>query len=163
MLQDTFLFKGTVRDNIRYGKPEASDAEVERAAKLANAHSFISKLPQGYDTMLGEDGGGISQGQRQLLSIARAMLADPSILILDEATSSIDTVTEISIQDALYRLMKGRTNVVIAHRLNTVRRADLILVLVDGRIAEQGTHDQLMSRQGFYYGLHQAGKQRLAN
>ena len=163
VLQDTFLFKGTVRDNIRYGKPEASDAEVERAAKLANAHSFISKLPQGYDTMLGEDGGGISQGQRQLLSIARAMLADPSILILDEATSSIDTVTEISIQDALYRLMKGRTNVVIAHRLNTVRRADLILVLVDGRIAEQGTHDQLMGRQGFYYGLHQAGKQRLAN
>ncbi|WP_442602297.1 ABC transporter ATP-binding protein [Paenibacillus sp. KN14-4R] len=154
VLQDSFLFQGTIRDNIRYGKLTASDEEVEAAAELANAHSFIMKLPKQYETVLDQDGSGISQGQKQLLSIARSMLADPSILILDEATSSIDTITEIKIQEALYRLMQGRTNIVIAHRLNTIRQADLILVLEDGRIIEQGTHESLLQKQGFYYGLH---------
>ncbi|MFC4599855.1 ABC transporter ATP-binding protein [Cohnella hongkongensis] len=150
VLQDSFLFEGTIRDNIRYGKPEATDEEVERAARLANAHSFIDRLPGGYDKVLHGDGGGISQGQKQLLAIARAILADPAILVLDEATSSIDTVTEIKIQEGLQRLMEGRTSFVIAHRLNTIRRADQILVLKDGRLIERGSHEQLLAESGLY-------------
>jgi ATP-binding cassette, subfamily B, multidrug efflux pump len=157
VLQDTFLFQGTIRENIRYGRLDASDKDVEEAAKLANAHSFIMKLPNGYDTVLNEEGSGISQGQKQLLAIARAILANPSILILDEATSSIDTVTELKIQEALQRLMKGRTSFVIAHRLNTIRNADQILVLHDGRIVEKGTHHSLLKAKGFYYELYHAG------
>ncbi|MGO4889182.1 ABC transporter ATP-binding protein [Anaerobacillus sp. MEB173] len=154
VLQDTFLFEGTIRENIRYGKLDASDEEVERAAKLANAHSFIMKLPHQYDSFLQQDGSGISQGQKQLLSIARAILSNPSILILDEATSSIDTITEMKIQQALQRLMKGRTSFVIAHRLNTIRQADQILVLQDGCIIEKGNHHDLLDHQGFYAGLY---------
>ncbi|MGZ9585731.1 ABC transporter ATP-binding protein [Paenibacillus marinisediminis] len=150
VLQDSFLFEGSIRDNIRYGRLEASDEEVELAAKQANAHSFIMKLSDGYDTRLDTEGSGISQGQKQLLSIARAILADPAILILDEATSSIDTVTELHIQEALYRLMKDRTSIVIAHRLNTIRQADQILVLLDGRIQEKGSHSELMQQKGYY-------------
>ncbi|MGF2614915.1 ABC transporter ATP-binding protein [Rossellomorea vietnamensis] len=154
VLQDSFLFQGTIRENIRYGKLEASDLEVERAAREANAHSFIMKLPEQYDTVLSQDGGGISQGQKQLLSIARAILSDPSLLILDEATSSIDTVTEVKIQEALQRLMEGRTSIVIAHRLNTIHSADQILVLQSGRITERGSHDELLQQKGFYYELY---------
>lgn len=156
--QDVFLFEGTIRDNIRYGRLDATDEEVERAAREANAHRFIVKLPDGYDTMLRQDGSGISQGQRQLIAIARMILADPAILVLDEATSSIDTITELHIQEALYRLMAGRTSIVIAHRLNTVRRADRILVLDSGRIIEQGSHDELMALSGFYSGLVRSGR-----
>jgi len=156
VLQDSFLFEGTIRDNIRYGRLDATDAEVEAAAKLANAHGFIARLPGGYGHVLKGDGSGISQGQKQLLAIARAILADPSILVLDEATSSIDTVTEIKIQEGLYRLMEGRTSFVIAHRLNTIRKADQILVLKDGRIIERGNHSQLLAAGGFYSSLHQA-------
>nr|WP_240515471.1 ABC transporter ATP-binding protein [Fictibacillus aquaticus] len=155
VLQDPFLFQGTIRENIRYGRLEASDEEVEQAAVMANAHSFIMKLPEQYETVLKQEGGGISQGQRQLLSIARAMLADPSILLLDEATSSIDTITELKIQDALKRLFQGRTSFVIAHRLNTIQRADQIIVLHDGTIAEKGTHDELLCMKGHYYDLYQ--------
>lgn len=154
VLQDSFLFQGTIRENIRFGRLSASDAEVEEAAKLANAHSFIVRLEGGYDKMLGVGGEGISQGQKQLLAIARAILADPSILVLDEATSSIDTVTEIKIQDGLQRLMQGRTSFVIAHRLGTVRQADKILVLKEGRLIEQGTHESLLRQGGFYSQLH---------
>lgn len=154
VLQDSFLFQGTVRENIRYGRLDATDQEVEEAAMLANAHSFIQKLPDQYNTILGQDGGGISQGQKQLLSIARAILADPAILILDEATSSIDTITELKIQEALGRLMKGRTSFVIAHRLNTIQKADQILVLQDGKITEKGPHAELLKQKGFYYGLY---------
>jgi ATP-binding cassette, subfamily B, multidrug efflux pump len=154
VLQDTFLFEGTIRDNIRYGRLDASDESVEQAAKWANAHSFITKLPNGYDTVLKQDGSGISQGQKQLLAIARAMVANPSILILDEATSNIDTMTEMKIQEALERLMKGRTCFVIAHRLNTVQNADRILVLNEGKIIEQGTHESLLKAKGFYYDLY---------
>jgi len=150
VLQDSFLFEGTIRDNIRYGKLEATDEEVERAAKLANAHSFIARLPGGYGKVLHGDGGGISQGQKQLLAIARAILADPAILVLDEATSSIDTVTEIKIQEGLQRLMEGRTSFVIAHRLNTIRRADQILVLKDGSLLERGSHEELLAQPGLY-------------
>ncbi|ODA15525.1 multidrug ABC transporter ATP-binding protein [Geobacillus thermoleovorans] len=154
VLQDTFLFAGTIRDNIRYGRLEATDEEVEEAARQANAHSFIMKLPDGYDTVLAPGGGGISQGQRQLLAIARAMIADPAILILDEATSNIDTVTEVRIQEALARLMNGRTCLVIAHRLNTIQHADRILVLNEGKVIEQGTHEELLAAKGFYFQLY---------
>ncbi|AYV69333.1 ABC transporter ATP-binding protein [Niallia circulans] len=155
VLQDSYLFEGTIRENIRYGRLNASDEEVEYAAKQANAHGFIEHLPEGYDTILSANGNGISQGQKQLLSISRAILADPSILILDEATSSIDTITEVKIQDALKRLMKGKTSFVVAHRLNTIKHADLILVLDKGMIAEKGSHEELLKRKGFYYELHQ--------
>lgn len=155
VLQDTYLFEGTIRDNIRYGKLNASDKEVENAAKMANAHGFISKLPDGYNTILRSNGSGISQGQKQLLSIARAILADPTILILDEATSSIDTITELKIQEALKRLMKGKTSFVVAHRLNTIKHADTILVLNHGTIIESGSHEQLVNQKGFYYELQQ--------
>ncbi|ANB60465.1 ABC transporter ATP-binding protein [Anoxybacteroides amylolyticum] len=154
VLQDVFLFQGTIRENIRYGRLEATDEEVIEAAKQANAHSFIMKLPNGYDTMLQQDGGGISQGQKQLLAIARAMIARPAILILDEATSNVDTVTELAIQDALVRLMNNRTCFVIAHRLNTIQHADRILVLQEGTIVEQGTHDSLLQKKGVYYELY---------
>ncbi|MCA1318566.1 ABC transporter ATP-binding protein/permease [Bacillus tianshenii] len=153
VLQDSFLFEGTIRENIRYGKLTATDEEVEEAAKLANAHSFIKKLPGQYDFKLKQDGSGISQGQKQLLSIARAVLANPTILVLDEATSSIDTITEMKIQEALQRLMEGRTSFVIAHRLNTIQKADQILVLKEGEIIEKGSHDELLGEQGFYYEL----------
>ncbi|WP_100406332.1 ABC transporter ATP-binding protein [Bacillus solitudinis] len=151
VLQDSFLFEGTVRENIRYGRLNATDEEVEEAAKFANAHSFVSKLSKGYDTLLLQDGSGISQGQKQLLTIARALLANPAILVLDEATSSVDTVTEIKIQEALLRLMKGRTSFVIAHRLNTIRQADQIFVLVGGKLIERGTHHELLDCKGYYY------------
>ncbi len=154
VLQDSLLFQGTVRENIRYGKLDATDDEVEKAAKMANAHSFIMKLPQQYDTVLKGDASGISQGQRQLLSIARAFLADPSILILDEATSSIDTITEMKIQEALQTLMEGRTSFVVAHRLNTIQQADQILVLDEGSIIEKGSHEELLEQEGFYHGLY---------
>lgn len=160
VLQDTFLFRGTIRDNIRYGRLDATDEEVERAAKLANAHSFIMRLPGGYDRMLSADGGGISQGQKQLLAIARAILADPAMLVLDEATSSIDTVTELKIQEGLQSLMKGRTSFVIAHRLNTIRQADRILVLQGGRLIQQGTHGQLLEQEGLYRDLVTGGRDR---
>ncbi|MDQ0428223.1 ATP-binding cassette subfamily B protein [Planomicrobium stackebrandtii] len=150
VLQDPFLFEATVSDNIRYGKLDATDEEVVKAAKGANAHDFIEKLPDGYDTILTGDGSMISQGQKQLLSIARALIADPVILLLDEATSSIDTVTELKIQEALERLMAGRTSFVIAHRLNTVRKADLVLVMEMGRLVELGTQQQLLNENGIY-------------
>lgn len=153
VLQDTYLFSGTVRDNIRYGKLDASDEEVKRAAKIAYAHNFIKYLPQGYDTMLISGGMNLSQGQRQLIAIARAILEDPDILILDEATSSVDTMTEVQIQKGLHNLMKGRTSFVIAHRLKTIENADQILVIKDGRILEQGNHDSLMAKNGFYTSL----------
>ncbi|PGM59607.1 ABC transporter ATP-binding protein [Bacillus sp. AFS053548] len=153
VLQDSFLFKGTIRENIRYGRLDATDEEVEEAAKLANAHSFIMKSSKGYDTILQQDDQQISQGQKQLLSIARAILANPAILILDEATSSIDTITEIKIQEALQRLMQGRTSFVIAHRLNTIKNANQILVLKNGMCIERGSHEELIDKQGFYYEL----------
>lgn len=154
VLQDSFLFEGTIMENIRYGRLDATEEEVIEAAKLANAHSFIKKLPNRYNMILRQDGSGISQGQRQLLSIARAILANPSILVLDEATSSIDTITEMKIQEALQRLMEGRTSFVIAHRLNTIQSADLILVLKDGQIIESGSHASLLEEKGFYYELY---------
>lgn len=154
VLQDTWMFKGSVRDNIAYGKPDATDEEVVAAAKAAFAHSFIMRLPQGYDTILSEDGGNISQGQKQLLCIARAMLTKPSILILDEATSSIDTRTEVKIQKAFAEMMKGHTSFVVAHRLSTIREADCILVMRDGKIIEQGTHTELLQKNGFYHELY---------
>jgi len=154
VLQDTWLFAGTIRDNIAYGKPDASDEEVIAAAKSANAHSFIKRLPMGYNTIVTEGGGNLSQGQRQLLTIARVMLIIPPMLILDEATSSVDTRTEIKIQKAFDRLMEGRTSFIIAHRLSTIREADLILVMNKGQIVEQGTHDQLIAKGGFYNKLY---------
>jgi ATP-binding cassette, subfamily B, multidrug efflux pump len=154
VLQDTFLFSQSVMDNVRFGRPSATDEEVMAAIKLANADSFIERLPEKYQTVLGERGSGLSQGQRQLLSIARAALSDPKILILDEATSSVDTRTERLIQKAFDQLLKGRTAFVIAHRLSTIRNADMILVLKDGQIIERGVHDELLAKQGFYYDLY---------
>ena len=154
VLQDTHLFTGTVMDNIRYGKLDASEEEVYAAARLANADGFIKRLPDGYNTMLKGDGANLSQGQRQLLAIARAAIADPPVLILDEATSSIDTRTEKIVQSGMDRLMKGRTTFVIAHRLSTVRNSDCIMVLEQGRIIERGTHDQLIEQKGRYYQLY---------
>ena len=154
VLQETHLFTGTVMDNIRYGKLDATDEEVIAAAKLANAHGFIERLPQGYDTMLKGDGASLSQGQRQLLAIARAAIADPPVLILDEATSSIDTRTEKLVQEGMDKLMSGRTTFVIAHRLSTVKNSDCIMVLENGCIVERGTHDQLIEQKGKYYSLY---------
>ena len=154
VLQDVFLFSGTVMENIRYGNLEATDEDCIAAAKLANADGFIRRLPQGYDTLLSERAGNLSQGQRQLISIARAILSDPSILILDEATSSVDTRTETQIQKALQRLMEDRTSFVIAHRLSTIRKADTVLVVNHGEIVERGTHEELMEKKGFYYNLY---------
>ncbi|HNX46324.1 MAG TPA: ABC transporter ATP-binding protein [Anaerolineaceae bacterium] len=154
VLQDTFLFSGTVMENIRFGRLEATDEECVCAAELADADHFIRSLQQGYQTQLGERAGNLSQGQRQLLSIARAILADPAILILDEATSSVDTRTEARIQKSLLKLMDGRTSFVIAHRLSTIRDADVVVVIDDGRIVEQGTHDELLAKQGFYHHLY---------
>jgi ATP-binding cassette subfamily B protein len=154
VLQDMFLFSGTVMENIRYGRLDATDEEVIAAAKLANADTFIHRLPHGYQTELSERGSNLSEGQRQLLSIARAILADPSILILDEATSSVDTRTEKHIQEAMLRLMEGRTSFVIAHRLSTIREADKILVINGGEVIERGTHQELLDQQGFYHNLY---------
>ena len=154
VLQDSWLFSGTIRDNIAYGKPDATDEEVIRAAKAAHIHHFISTQPQGYDTPINEEASNISQGQKQLLTIARAMLADNPILILDEATSSVDTRTERQIQSAMATLMKGRTSFVIAHRLSTIKDADHIIVMEHGDIVEQGTHDELLSMDGHYAKLY---------
>ena len=163
VLQDTFLFSGTVMDNIRYGRLDATDAEVIEAARLANADGFVRLLPRGYQTQVSEKGHNFSQGQRQLLAIARAILADPRILILDEATSSVDTRTEIHIQEALLRLMEGRTAFVIAHRLSTIRNADQVLVIRDHRIIERGTHDELLNQGGFYHQLYMSQYERLGD
>jgi ATP-binding cassette subfamily B protein len=161
VLQDTFLFSGSVMANIRYGRLDASDEEVYAAAKLANADWFIRRLPLGYQTQVSEKGHNFSQGQRQLLAIARAVLANPRILILDEATSSVDTRTEIQIQDALLRLLEGRTAFVIAHRLSTIRQADQVLVINDGRVIERGTHESLLAQQGFYHNLYMSQYRRV--
>ena len=161
VLQDTHLFTGTIRDNIRYSKLDATDEEVEAAAKLANADYFISHLPQGYDTVITGDGGSLSQGQRQLLSIARAAIVDPPVMVLDEATSSIDTRTERIVQNGMDALMKGRTVFVIAHRLSTIRNSDAIIVLDHGQIIERGDHADLIKQKGTYYQLY-TGKLELS-
>ena len=154
VLQDVNLFTGTIMENIRYGKLDATDNECIAAAKLSNAHEFISRLPDGYQTMLTQNGSGLSQGQRQLISIARAAVADPPVMILDEATSSIDTRTEALVQAGMDNLMRGRTVFVIAHRLSTVRNSDSIIVLDHGRIIERGSHDELIANRGTYYSLY---------
>ncbi|HCL49489.1 MAG TPA: multidrug ABC transporter ATP-binding protein, partial [Clostridiaceae bacterium] len=154
VLQDTYLFSGTIKENIRYGKLDATDEEIMNAAVMANADVFIRRLPKGYDTVLSESGSNLSQGQRQLLAIARAILSNPSILILDEATSNVDTRTELHIQEAMIKLMEGRTSFIIAHRLSTIRHADTIMVIDDGRIKEKGNHDSLISQKGIYYGMY---------
>lgn len=154
VLQDTYLFTDTICENIRYGRLDATDEEIKQAAKLANAHEFIRRLPDAYDTVLTDGGGNLSQGQRQMLAIARAILANPSVLILDEATSNVDTRTEMKIQEAMQNLMKGRTNFVIAHRLSTIKNADLIAVIDYGEIIERGTHEELMNSKGFYFNLY---------
>ena len=156
VLQETWLKSGTVGENIAYGKPDATREEIIRAAKEAHCHSFIMRMPDGYDTVLGEDGGMLSQGQKQLLCIARVMLCLPPMLILDEATSSIDTRTELKIQNAFAKMMEGRTSFIVAHRLSTIREADVILVMRDGNIVEQGKHEDLLRQNGFYAKLYQA-------
>ena len=154
VLQDTWIRGGTVKENLVIGKPDASMEEVIRAAKESRAHDFVKRLPQGYDTVLSEDGGNLSQGQKQLLCITRVMLCLPPMLILDEATSSIDTRTEIKIQQAFARMMEGRTSFIVAHRLSTIREADIILVMKDGNIVEQGSHKELLAKEGFYAELY---------
>ena len=154
VLQDTWLFHGTVMENLRYGRFEATDEEVIEAAKAADAHDFIINLPQGYNTVISEDATSMSQGQKQLLTIARALIANPPMLILDEATSSVDTITENKIQKAMDLLMEGRTSFVIAHRLSTIRNADIIIVMESGKIVEQGNHNELLQKQGAYYTLY---------
>ncbi|WP_077357173.1 ABC transporter ATP-binding protein [Virgibacillus halodenitrificans] len=163
VLQDSFLFHATIMENIRYGRLEATDQEVIQAAKDANAHDFIEKLPDGYNTILDQTGSGISQGQKQLLTIARALLAEPAILVLDEATSNIDTITELKIQEALTYLMEGRTSFVVAHRLNTIQEADKIIMLEHGKIIEAGSHDELLAQKGNYYQLYQGQLLEKAN
>ena len=154
VLQDTWLKTGTIRENIAYGRPEATAEEVAEAARAVYAHGFIKRLPQGYDTVISEDGGNISQGQKQLLCITRVMLCLPPMLILDEATSSIDTRTEIKIQNAFAKMMEGRTSFIVAHRLSTIQSADVILVMKDGNIIEQGNHETLLAKGGFYANLY---------
>ena len=154
VLQETWLKKGTIRDNIIMGKPDATEEEILAAAKASHAHSFIKRLPEGYDTVITEDGGNLSQGQKQLLCITRVMLCLPPMLILDEATSSIDTRTEVRIQKAFMTMMRGRTSFIVAHRLSTIREADIILVMKDGKIIEQGNHETLLAKNGFYANLY---------
>ena len=154
VLQETWLFHGTIYENITYGKEDATREDVERVAKMAHIDSFIDSLPDGYDTVLSDDGVNISKGHKQLITIARAMLADSPMLILDEATSNVDSRTEQKIQEAMYALMEGRTCFVIAHRLSTIQNADVILVVKDGNVIEQGNHDSLMAQKGFYYSLY---------
>jgi len=154
VLQDTWLFNGTIKENIAYGKPDATEEQIQKAAKNAHVDHFVKSLPKGYDLELNEEADNISQGEKQLLTIARAMLADTPMLILDEATSSVDTRTEILIQKAMDNLMKGKTSFVIAHRLSTIRDADLILVMKDGNIVEQGKHEELLEKNGFYSSLY---------
>ena len=154
VLQDTWLKSGTIAENIAYGKPEATRAEIIEAAKAAHAHGFIKRMSDGYDTVISEDGGNLSQGQKQFLCIARVMLKLPPILILDEATSSIDTRTEIKIQEAFQKMMEGRTSFIVAHRLSTIKNADIILVMKDGNIIEQGSHESLLAQNGFYANLY---------
>ena len=156
VLQETWLKHGTIRENIAMGKPDASEEEIIAAAKASHAHGFIKRLPQGYDTVIGEDGGSLSQGQKQLLCIARVMLCLPPMLILDEATSSIDTRTELKIQNAFAKMMKGRTSFIVAHRLSTIQEADVILVMKDGKIIEKGDHETLLAMDGFYAKLYQS-------
>ena len=154
VLQETWLKEGTIRENICMGKPDATDEEIMEAAKASHAHNFIKRLPKGYDTVIAEDGGNLSQGQKQLLCIARVMLCLPPMLILDEATSSIDTRTEMKIQEAFGRMMKGRTSFIVAHRLSTIEEADIILVMKDGHVIEQGNHEELLQKNGFYAALY---------
>ena len=156
VLQETWLRSGTIRDNIVMGKPDATEEEVIAAAKASHAHSFIKRLPNGYDTVIAEDGGNLSQGQKQLLCITRVMLCLPPMLILDEATSSIDTRTEIRIQKAFAKMMQGRTSFIVAHRLSTIQEADVILVMKDGKIIEQGKHEELLAKKGFYANLYES-------
>ncbi len=156
MTQDNYLFSGTIRDNIKYGRPDATDREMLEASKAVHAHDFISKLENGYDTVITERGGGLSNGQRQLVAFARTLLTDPKILILDEATSSIDTKTEILVQQGIGELLKTRTSFIVAHRLSTIRNADRIFVIDDGGILEEGDHDSLMAKKGAYYDLYSA-------
>ncbi len=154
VLQETWLKAGTIRENLIMGRPDATEEEIREAAKAAHAHSFIKRLPQGYDTVIGEEGGSLSAGQKQLLCIARVMLSLPPMLILDEATSSIDTRTEMKIQNAFAKMMQGRTSFIVAHRLSTIQEADIILVMKDGHILEQGSHEELLKKEGFYSELY---------